>query len=52
MQVLGQAKLKEMRGDIVMNSRSLDDVILDMQTQAQNNGLTQEILNELLSNAA
>lgn len=33
MQVLGQEKLKEMRGDIVMNSLSLDDVILDMQTQ-------------------
>jgi uncharacterized phage-associated protein len=52
MRKLGQEKLKEMRGDIDMNSRSLDEIILDMQTQAQKNGLTQEILDELLSNAA
>jgi uncharacterized phage-associated protein len=52
MQILGQEKLQEMRQLIVMNKRSLEEIILEMQTQAQKNGLTQEILDELLSNAA
>ena len=52
MQILGQEKLEEMRQLIVMNKRSLEEIILEMQTQAQKNGLTQEILDELLSNAA
>ncbi len=33
-----------------MNRRSLEEIIQEMQAQAQANGLTQEILNEILSN--
>ena len=32
-----------------MNRRSLEEIIQEMQAQAQANGLTQEILNEILS---
>ena len=33
----------------IMNTRSLEDIIQDMQTQAKANGLTQEILDEILN---
>ncbi len=32
-----------------MNTRSLEDIIQEMQAQAQANGLTQKILDEILS---
>ncbi|MEA5620924.1 hypothetical protein VB711_24245 [Cronbergia sp. UHCC 0137] len=35
----------------IMNSRSLEEIIQEMQEQAQGNGLTQEILDEILNNA-
>ncbi|MCA6509842.1 MAG: hypothetical protein ACK6CP_13135 [Pseudanabaena sp.] len=47
MQIILNGCLKQ-----IMNSRSLDEIILDMQAQAKRNGLTQEILNEILSDAA
>ena len=36
----------------IMNSRSLEEIIQEMQEQAQVNGLTQEILDEILNDAA
>ncbi len=33
----------------IMNTRSLEDIIADMQAQAKANGLTQEILDEILN---
>ena len=36
----------------IMNSRSLKEIIQEMQEQAQVNGLTQEILDEILNDAA
>ncbi|MBD2176678.1 hypothetical protein H6F42_07085 [Pseudanabaena sp. FACHB-1998] len=47
MQIILNGWLKQ-----IMNSRSLDEIILDMQAQAKKNGLTQEILNEILSDVA
>jgi len=32
-----------------MNTRSLEDIIQDMQAQAKANGITQEILDEILN---
>ena len=43
MQIILNGWLKQ-----IMNSRSLDEIILDMQAQAKRNGLTQEILNKHL----
>jgi calcineurin-like phosphoesterase len=34
----------------IMQEKTLDDIIKQMQTEAQNNGLTQEILDDILSN--
>ena len=36
----------------IINSRSLEEIIREMQEQAQVNGLTQEILDEILNDAA
>ena len=36
----------------IINSRSLEEIIQEMQEQAQVNGLTQEILDEILNDAA
>ena len=36
----------------IINSRSLEEIIGEMQEQAQVNGLTQEILDEILNDAA
>jgi CTP synthase (UTP-ammonia lyase) len=33
----------------IMNTRSLEDIIEEMQAQAKANGLTQEILDEILN---
>ncbi|MDJ1170294.1 hypothetical protein PMG71_12715 [Roseofilum sp. BLCC_M154] len=44
MQIIVNGWLKQM-----MKKRSLDDIIDDMRSQAQENGLTQEILDEILS---
>jgi CTP synthase (UTP-ammonia lyase) len=33
----------------IMNTRSLEDIIQEMQAQAKANGLTQEILDEILN---
>jgi len=33
----------------IMNTRPLEDIIQEMQTQAKANGLTQEILDEILN---
>lgn len=33
----------------IMNTRSLEDIIQEMQTQAKANGLTQETLDEILN---
>jgi len=44
MQIIVNGWLKQM-----MKKRSLDDIIEDMRSQAQENGLTQEILDEILS---
>lgn len=35
-----------------MNRRSLEEIIQEMQAQAKKNGLTQEILNEILNDDA
>ena len=35
-----------------MNNRSLEEIIQEMQAQAQANGLTQEILDEILRDEA
>ena len=43
MQIILNGWLKQ-----ITNSRSLDEIILDMQAQAKRNGLTQEILNKHL----
>lgn len=34
----------------IIKDKSLDDIIQDLQTQAKNNGLTQEILDNILQN--
>ncbi len=34
----------------IIQDKSLDDIIQDLQTQAKNNGLTQEILDDILEN--
>ncbi len=34
----------------IIQDKSLDDIIQDIQTQAKNNGLTQEILDDILQN--
>lgn len=34
----------------IIQDKSLDDIIQDLQTQAKNNGLTQEILDDILQN--
>ena len=44
MQLILNSSLKQF-----MNRRSLEEIIQEMQAQAQANGLTQEILNEILS---
>ena len=44
MQLVLNSSLKQF-----MNRRSLEEIIQEMQAQAQANGLTQEILNEILS---
>ncbi len=36
----------------IINRRSLEKIVQEMQAQAQTNGLNQEILNEILSDAA
>lgn len=47
MQIIINGWLKQM-----LKQRSLDDIIDDMRSQAQENGLTQEILDEILSEDA
>ncbi|MDJ1177786.1 hypothetical protein PJF56_02800 [Roseofilum sp. BLCC_M91] len=47
MQIIVNGWLKQM-----LKQRSLDDIIDDMRSQAQENGLTQEILDEILSEDA
>jgi predicted transcriptional regulator len=44
MQLILNSSLKQF-----VNRRSLDEIIQEMQAQAQANGLTQEILDEILS---
>ena len=44
MQLVLNSSLKQF-----VNRRSLEEIIKEMQAQAQANGLTQEILNEILS---
>lgn len=44
MQIILNSSLKQF-----VNRRSLEKIIQEMQAQAQANGLTQEILNEILS---
>jgi hypothetical protein len=34
----------------IILDRSLDDIIVDMQTQTKTNGLTEEILQEIIDN--
>ena len=34
----------------MIKNKTLDDIIQEMQTQAKNNGLTQEILDDILNN--
>jgi len=46
MQIILNGWLKQ-----IMNSRSLEEIIHQMQEQAQVNGLTPEILDEILSDA-
>ncbi|HBQ99970.1 MULTISPECIES: hypothetical protein [unclassified Roseofilum] len=43
-QIIVNGWLKQM-----MKKRSLDEIIDDMRSQAQENGLTQEVLDEILS---
>jgi hypothetical protein len=47
MQIILNGWLKQ-----IINRRSLEEIVQQMQAQAQANGLTQEILNEILSDAA
>jgi calcineurin-like phosphoesterase len=35
---------------LIIQDKSLDDIIQEMQEQAKNKGLTPEILNEILEN--
>jgi hypothetical protein len=44
MQIIPNGLLKQ-----IINSRSLEEIIQEMQEQAQVNGLTQEILDEILN---
>jgi len=44
MQIILNGWLKQ-----IMNSRSLEEIIQEMQTQAQANGLTQAILDDILN---
>ncbi|HEY9702905.1 MAG TPA: hypothetical protein V6C58_10690 [Allocoleopsis sp.] len=34
----------------IIQEKTLDDIILEMQEEAKNNGLTQEILDNILNN--
>ncbi len=48
-----QQKMQTIINDLLkqmINNKSLDDIIEEMQTQAKNNGLTQEILDNILNN--
>ncbi|WP_107667356.1 hypothetical protein [Cyanothece sp. BG0011] len=48
-----QQKMQTIINDLLkqmINNKSLDDIIKEMQTQAKNNGLTQEILDNILNN--
>ncbi len=48
-----QQKMQTIINDLLkqmINNKSLDDIIQEMQTQAKNNGLTQEILDNILNN--
>ena len=47
MQVILNGWLKQ-----IMNSRSLEEIVQEMREQAQANGLTQEILDEILRDDA
>jgi hypothetical protein len=47
MQVILNGWLKQ-----IMNSRSLEEIVQEMREQAQANGLTQEILDEILRDEA
>ena len=48
-----QQKIQNIVNDLlkqIIQEKSLDELIQEMQTQAKNNGLTQEILDEILQN--
>ncbi len=48
-----QQKMQTIINDLLkqmINNKSLDEIIQEMQTQAKNNGLTQEILDNILNN--
>jgi calcineurin-like phosphoesterase len=48
-----QQKIQTLVNDLlkkIINEKTLDDLIQEMQSQAKNNGLTQEILDEILKN--
>ncbi len=48
-----QQKMQSIINDLLkhmIENKSLDDIIQEMQTQAKNNGLTQEILDNILNN--
>ncbi len=48
-----QQKMQSIINDLLkqmIDNKSLDDIIQEMQTQAKNKGLTQEILDHILNN--
>ncbi len=48
-----QQKIQTIFNDLlkqIIQEKTLDALIQEMQTQAQNNGLTQEILDEIIKN--
>ena len=48
-----QRKMQTIINDLLkkmIKNKTLDDIIQEMQTQAKNNGLTQEILDDILNN--
>ena len=48
-----QQKIQTVFNDLVkqiIQEKTLDTIIQEMQTEAQNNGLTQEILDDILEN--
>ncbi|MGK7899262.1 MAG: hypothetical protein AB4372_38005 [Xenococcus sp. (in: cyanobacteria)] len=48
-----QQKMQSIINDLLkqmIENKSLDDIIQEMQTQAENNGLTQDILDHILKN--